>query len=344
MSDNADTIHESYTANAESIRWQTYTHRAAHSEVGEHPGLVLSSPSVPGTSNRALDDIFLDSGSNKSRGCQEKFNATTGEDEANKRARTHTSAQSSISEQTRSRSIATSAASTSPLNENTVVKPTLNEIPKLLMVDLQQSDADSVLIALKRLKKVLKIGGDKEKRKQAILMGGVTLVLLQMQKWRNHEQIQVQGCLCLGWFNCPLDSTTHKVSLETGSVEVMTTALKTFFGSLNVNTYACEALALVLRLDVNPDVSKPLTFKFVREYGGLQLILDAMKAFPDNARLQRHCCEVLQNLAKGTELRKPLIAAGSVECVAKAIRTHMQDETFGEYGSSFMAELFSEAI
>jgi hypothetical protein len=239
------------------------------------------------------------------------------------------------------------------------IEPELDEIPKLVLVDLHKNDSSAVKQALKRMDKLLPIEDDEEdsdelqdRRQDLIRTGAVAMVVLTMQKWRGNKKIQEHACRFLGHFQyyCRsyedggyyyLEDTLAKA----GGIEAVLTAIQAFPNSLKVCRAGCWTLShwnwlVPLQDDLVPGLWMTISRRFIEEWNGLQIIKTTMKAFPQDGDLQAWCCGIFDRLAHQKDFRKALIDAGLISSVGAALETHSEHQWVKVYGGEFMTVMF----
>lgn len=228
------------------------------------------------------------------------------------------------------------SSSTTP----SVTQPNLDEIPRLILVDLQKDNLEEIEQALKNLRQRINHGSDvsrEEMRKDALLVGAPGVIIRNMQRWRRCPSIQVYGCQCLT--NLSYSVLERKIAVvNSGGVEAMVDAMKSLPEYLAVQHSAINALANILsRL---PDVTK----RFVEEWQGLELIVRAQKRFLHDVGMQRSCCRIFFNLAFDSDIKEELYKAGAISSVGIAIEHHSEDVEVRRLGTKFMNKLFPQPV
>lgn len=145
---------------------------------------------------------------------------------------------------------------------------------------------------------------------------GVALLLSAM---KNHPQsAKVQLNACGGLSALAFDNTTAQRQIfEQGGVEHVIKAMKNF-ERLRMLELGCSVLGT---LAWNADIKEKVAVLAVPE------ILRAMKAYDDNALLQKSTCRAVSQFAFNSESNRKLLAdAGAIPLIVRAMRNHWQTE------------------
>lgn len=221
-----------------------------------------------------------------------------------------------------------------------LVQPQLEEIPKLIVVDMQKDNADDVAGAIKKLYDLL--GTDdpdsKKNQKLAIGLGAATVVIGALRRWQMNEGVQKEGCGCLirlAYNHC--DGTSWIV--QSGGVEALINAMKQFPDTSSVNSNASGGLRNLFN---DTSVRESSGRRFVEDLKGLELLLEAMKTFPNDAQLQEDCCVIFGAFATEKEMRDTMVRAGVLTAVSGAIERHFENENVRAQGEDFMQIMYSK--
>lgn len=229
------------------------------------------------------------------------------------------------------------------------VEPALEELPKLVFVDLQKDDEDAVKEALARLDTILYAAaagddGDEQLENELLLASAVPLILLTMHKWKMNEHIQLTVCNCL--VNVfALDKEARVVMAQLGGLEAVVAALNSFPDSIDINRFACAALLNFcpqLGEDEPPANILEAARRFVQELNGLEIVATAMKKFPDDVDFQGWCVGLLGNFAVREEFHGALLKEGAVAAVAVALQRHLWDGYINQHANEFMKQVFGK--
>lgn len=69
---------------------------------------------------------------------------------------------------------------------------------------------------------------------------------------------------------------------------------------------------------------------------GIDAVLKAMRAFPNNSQLQARACGILCNMSSSTEVSAMLYSSGALELIANAMRSHPDHSEVQYAGCSAM--------
>ncbi len=86
-------------------------------------------------------------------------------------------------------------------------------------------------------------------------------------------------------------------------------------------------------------VRKSIVGRLVEELDGLELLLETMAKFHDNAKIQAHCCVIFYEMANDNNLRVPMEKAGVVAAVSGVL--HIDNEDVKKYAKEFMTQMYS---
>ena len=240
---------------------------------------------------------------------------------------------------------------------STLVAPTLDAIPKLLLEGVLHSNAKVVEDAIDKLARHCRKSADA--RREAYRAGGHAVIVMAMRTWRTSETIQAGGCRCITNMTCQF--LQAKKSFATiGGIESVLVAMKSFPKSQPVQCYGCGALMNMLVCkqsssrsssrspDPSPDDSSPedttatMAERFVHDLEGISLVVAAMKEFPTDAKIQLGGCGLFQNLAsQNPDFLKIMMKHGALGAVGASLESHPHDANIKSAAGSFMKKIFS---
>ncbi|CAB9507579.1 ARM [Seminavis robusta] len=236
-----------------------------------------------------------------------------------------------------------------PASEQFIVAPKLDEIPQLLFVELQKGKPEDVVEALNRIHDLYYLGDKDDINDPGMKnwentrrLGPIGIVVMIMRRWSPNHDIQNMSCSAL--CNLLYDRSTAKMALvQCGGVEAVTSAMKNFPQSEDLQTNACNTLRnTFINLTTNPKVVKDCACCFVEELEGVDLLVKTMKEFPDNTSILEDCCMVFNNLAACFKQHQDIfIDAGVVEAVAAVQKKHSNNKDLKEGTKQFMSVMFS---
>lgn len=198
------------------------------------------------------------------------------------------------------------------------------DMEKLLMEDLFSHD--DIVVG----KALIKIGEmfwtqqeypvEKMNRNKAPTIGAHFAILQVMRKWNENEDILSKCCNCLGNILLNRNNECESMAgaiLSLGGLEMIVNALKRF--PQDIDLYINGGFALTNLFFYKTVCIQPFKKQFVQEYGGVSLMIEKMKWYPNDAEIQEVGCALLQRLAVVEDLKIPLVQCG-VFAVAHKIR------------------------
>jgi hypothetical protein len=195
---------------------------------------------------------------------------------------------------------------------------TLSPIHKLIVVDLWSDDMKVVEEALKQVANLF--GQENCSKENAAIIqraGGLSTIVGTMRRWYNVPDVQVEGCVALG--NATIDSKDSRLAKEAGALEAIVCAMTNYPKNRDVQSGGCFALG---NLCTN---AKEHGEHLVNALQGHDVILAAMKEFPNDAELHVWTCYALKWLSKWIEFRAPICDAGGRQALLYAIETHKDE-------------------
>jgi len=219
----------------------------------------------------------------------------------------------------------------------------LNPIPKILLDDMQQDEfEEDVAEAMFHLAQQL---ADKEGREEARRIGGPSIVLIAMRKFPSNGDVQRIGCGILAVLvshGTILIEPQRELLFSIGAVESIVKAMRRFLMEEKMVLNGLVALHnLFNRVEKASDAVKRRTDKFIQEWGGVKLIVDAMTKYPDNSRCQEYCCGILLQLTYKMENLKTMTKTGTISAVSAASNRHPENPRVQAASKKFVQAMFA---
>ena len=218
----------------------------------------------------------------------------------------------------------------------------LSEIAKLLMVDMQKNTAVEVAHAMQKLYTLIYKSHEKsrENNSEAKSLGAHTIVLLAMTKWKDSMHVQSLGAAVLSHLFWRASDDTRVVIIKSGGVRTLTNAIKRFPNEPRVIVNGYGTLHnFFSRECADQTTVDAATRHFVNDLGGIALVVQAMKAFPANDRVQRNSCLVLGVLLNTDEFRNSMVEAGVLLSLGAAFTHQTNSEQTKKYAGRCMKKL-----
>lgn len=158
-------------------------------------------------------------------------------------------------------------------------------------------------------------------RRTAYELGGHAILLLTMDRYKEHSTIQGYACMCL--FTMSFADENDVAIVKAGGIDAICEAMRTNVQSSLVQECGLGALMNLLSragagtheaVDVAAD-------KFVYHHKGVELIGRAMENFQDHINVQAHGCRILHNLLIHTDKYKPQLMS-VLGAVGMALQKH----------------------
>ncbi|CAB9507581.1 expressed unknown protein [Seminavis robusta] len=234
------------------------------------------------------------------------------------------------------------------------IAPKLDKIPHLFIVDLQKGSTDDVVAALKQISHLVNAKDSDNPSDPAVKnwkemqqLGPMTLVVLCMQKWPKAQSIQVWSCIALAnmldvSYSC---GGGRAAMANSGGVEAVLSALKTFLDSAQLQSEALRALQNFFTCKQSDGESKVVLANFAGrfiELEGISLVVQTTKRFHDNVDLLFASCGLLYNLSLLEKHHDELVKHGAVEAVASIQKRHFGNEELKKEAEEFLAKMFTK--
>jgi hypothetical protein len=227
-------------------------------------------------------------------------------------------------------------------------------IVKLVTVDLASNDSATVLMALKKLEALChRRGGGgggggstaaaaaaAELNRTAIYeAGGHIAIVGAMKRWTSvlSAAIQARGCRALanlvaGDAGCAIRGPAV---FEAGAVQQVVAAMKNHVDDEYVQRRGCGALR---NLCCTPQTAGTLLVLSEQDdndkSNGLDVVVAAMKHFPNNVLLNQWACDLLDRMSKFEQLQQPMMAVANLLEVLQSVV-----ETFGGNSNKSRSEV-----
>ena len=247
----------------------------------------------------------------------------------------------------------------------------------LILDELPKDNPLDVARALEKLGSILKHSKDGTAAHQAVALGGHSVLVLTMKQWPLHEPIQRHAFHCVfrmigGHYrqqqqqqqqpSSPQEATNMNLVesfLVMGVVDEIVRALRAFPESSELQVFGIGALGNLIGTASTPIqgnsgylARRAAARKFVKESRGVALVVDAMRIFPEHAKLQELGCWVcacLCLLLLGNSSSKSKsnskTAARVMKCealvaVSTAVQNYPDNRAIGKQAACFMVSLF----
>ena len=196
-------------------------------------------------------------------------------------------------------------------------------IQKILIVDFRSNRTQEVLAAMVKLAELCHDGASdndecSQNRTTIHKVGGAPLISAAMSHWRVYPNIQAEGCVVLTLISYE-NTAFRKAAKDAGVFEAVTWAMKAYPDNLAVQTNACVAIQNLVA-DVRDNAE--FLVNTVNTLDGINLIVAAMKKFPNHAGLQLFACGVLYNLSQWDEGKDAVKRAGGRAALEDAMKNH----------------------
>ena len=208
------------------------------------------------------------------------------------------------------------------LREDTSAEPLQDDsektIIKLLLSDVWSGNEQIVECSLKLINICLE--RDPSAARAMVPVGGHSVMLGIMKKWRSHAKIQAHACHFLG--KCcasPNNKAFADAALKYGAFQKLNRALLKFPKYLMVQTAACQAIEQMLLVCTD--------HKTVVEGINVVLIVAAMQTFGVTAPLQKAGAGILHQLTTTNDdpvIARTIITTGGLEVLSAAYH-HFSD-------------------
>jgi hypothetical protein len=218
------------------------------------------------------------------------------------------------------------------------IEPELDEIAKLVLVDLQSNDSIVVADAIKKLAKSTQMKPDKFR--EAYQSGAILAIIVSMRKWPNDKSIQADCCRFAANMMFHVQDAGKSVAIL-GGVEAILAAMKRYPDSpiiQDVGVLVCGNFFGAC----NYDKCRKTMERFIKELDGNEAVLHAMRAFPTNVYLQRRGCGIfLMQCLISSDYNTILKSSDAISVIGTAVSKHLDDELLQRYARSFMKAIFA---
>jgi len=245
-----------------------------------------------------------------------------------------------------------SASSAAPHYVEVQLEPVyapLEAIPKLLLEDVLSNNGKMVEEAMDRLAR--KCRKSATIREEAYRAGGHAVIVMVMRQWRNNKVIQSGGCRCMTSLTTEMPLAKKSLAMI-GGVESVVVAMTRYPESKDVQCHALGALVNMLCADGQgekdhagddavDDVSLEMSTLFVHKLNGVSMVVDSMKRFPKEAKIQLGGCTLLLNLAREQSFVTTIMQFGAVAAVGASLESHPKDTNIKNAAGSFMKNVFA---
>jgi hypothetical protein len=209
----------------------------------------------------------------------------------------------------------------------------LERVPTLVLRGTQSNDARIVAKSLTQLANVFL--ASPELRREAYETGAPGIFVIVMKKWLSNDSIQREACRCLQNIVLQFPEAVKSFA-KVGAVESVMSALYNFPNSLDIQKNALGALNNFFAIKQEKKLMATTAMRFVRELGGVELLVRAMKDFPEDCKIQKRCCGILYSQCMLCDCKATIRELGVVGTVAAAIQMHRGDSGVQIVASAFL--------
>ncbi|CAB9521723.1 expressed unknown protein [Seminavis robusta] len=256
-------------------------------------------------------------------------------DSSAKRSRSRSARRSSAGSNGIVPSAVVSSSSAAKVLDDTLDNEFDEGLSTLLFESLQSNDENRVAIATEDLYDYCETEQGCE---EVFRLGGHSILVLTMKKWRSRVDIQAAACYALNalvngypdnQMKQDLVSSLHKM----GAMELVVRALTKFRTSQDLQMNAIATAGNMCFVGSDHDKKRAATL-FVYQLGGVPLLVAAMKAFPRELEIQNSCWLVKGLCALGME--KAPVMQGEVLTLFAALQAFPQCEYLKKATGLFM--------
>lgn len=227
----------------------------------------------------------------------------------------------------------------------------MTDLSNLLFVELQEQNADKVLVSLKKLCELTTNCDDdgasdetRRNRDDANNMGAVAIVVSILNKWPDHEDIQRRAMNYLDDLFSGNEAAAHIFIKAKGVETVIKAATRfPFNGNIQYHFVSAIAWALFRTKDEKDSIRMETTQYFVGAYGGIWLVAAAMNQFPTGwENLQEWSCRLLLELMKEKKYRETMMKQGAVAAVGNTLKNYYEVPQVRSWAIKFMKAAFND--
>ena len=248
------------------------------------------------------------------------------------------------------------------------------QIAQLIVMDLPSQNAITAKIAAQNLTQNLRVA-TYEKCHELYRAGAVAVLLIAMNQHSRDEVIQSEGCLALGYLMHQCAPEIKDVCVQIGGLTAILTALESFPEDPQVQRCGIFAISIFFgkhevaeekdtdsenannvvkakkskRNKQQKKLAKQQKKEVVKRYfvddnhsTGVQLLLTAMKTFPEDEQLQTTCIGILVDLRKFQKKVCRIVyrTQGAITAVATATEMHSDNKHVQKMAKKFMKMVF----
>ena len=93
--------------------------------------------------------------------------------------------------------------------------------------------------------------------------------------------------------------------------------------------------------DIESELLQSMADKFVNEYFGISLVVQAMRNFPKEIKIQLWGNGLFQNLAQTNAFRFEMMRSGAVTATGGSLELYSEDPNIKQYASKFLRIMFA---
>ena len=236
-----------------------------------------------------------------------------------------------------------------------IIQKEYNGIAKLLMVDLQSTNAATVADTMWNLNSYVEHGNVKE----AEMLGTASSLILALQKWKANPTIQFYGCQCIRLYAHKSFLNGKATMIKYGGIEVLALAMKTFPENSSLQVEACRALLELASTEETSTTKKSMAFSlpfplsssdqreawspFVFDHDGVGLVVHVMKMLHDSPDTLADCAYFLDKLlvlsvgANMEEVKNMIRTSRAPTIVFESTQKHLEHSSLKHAGKKLIS-------
>lgn len=216
-------------------------------------------------------------------------------------------------------------------------------IPKLLLLDLESSKAESVLSAIKGLSPLFETVASKEQFNDFVSLGGHTLFVTALRKWMDHDvKIVAYCCCCIARMIQKYeigDRTLHiaRPLRLAGCIDHVVSALLKHKSSKDVQRFGIAALGNLCSGSHSYEDASLAARRLVYQLNGVTVVVEASNLFSNEESIQEVMCCFLARLCFLELGDEPVMKDKALIAVSEAVRRFPENRPIEKNAAYFMA-------
>lgn len=216
-----------------------------------------------------------------------------------------------------------------------LVQPQLTVIPKLVL-DMQQDNIDVVLAGMDDLLLLLQNQDGRDNVKCSVGAGILLALVRVMGKWQKDEEIQTEACATLSYLSMYDTAGAYMFHFyHLGGVEALVNAMKLFprnrriilDGIYTLDNSMLQSSPMIQGTSpAEESLGTIIGRRFVKELGGIEIVLMAMEELSNISLVLKLCCRVLSRFSEEKEFRPHMWDAGAVPVLASVLEDNLENE------------------